>query len=358
MLYSLLFLINKYIDFNFFEKLLNLYEDRYIKKHISKKPIRAQEIPTIDASELTQEIFEQLSDNYRRPVLIKGYLKETNAVKSWTEDYLKEIIDDDFELTILEKKDKLLLEDYTFQGFYENMDSSNIYINNNNTIFSNYPELFDDIKDRFYDFINTLKNSGLRNIHIANLFIGYNTSDNMKGSNTHCGGSGNFFCMIKGCKKWTLIDPKYSIFLKGRVSQSGIHAQTLMDLPDTDISVEPEILRHLPRYEIVLEPGDILWNAPWWWHRISNMNDGLNIGLAIRNNKVTKLNLLNNFLYTISGYTYLFYNTYLIEFYERLMMNKEEHFKSNDNNVLEQINKLNQRYPKTYELCLTKDKDQ
>ena len=360
MLYSFLFLVNKYIGFNLFEKLLNLYEDRYIKKYISKKMIGAQEIPTINSSELTQEIFEQLSDNYRRPVLIKGYLKETNAVKSWTENYLKETIDDDFKLTILEKEDKLILKDYTFKEFCENMNSSNIYINNNNTIFSNYPQLFNDIKDRFYDLINTLKNSSLRNIHIANLFIGYNSSDKMKGSNTHCGGSGNFFCMIKGSKKWTLVDPKYSIFLKGRVSQSGIHAQTLFDMPDTDISVEPDILHHLPRYEVVLEHGDILWNAPWWWHRIQNMNDGLNIGLAIRNNKVTKLNLLNNFTYTISGYTYLFYNTYLIRLYERIMMNKEEHFGKSDNknNVLEQINKLNQRHPKTYELKLTKDKDQ
>ena len=87
MLYSFLFLINKYFRFNLFEHLLNLYEDRYIKKYISKKEVRAQQIPTINAPELTQEIFEQLSDNYRRPVLIKGYLKDTNAAKSWTENY-------------------------------------------------------------------------------------------------------------------------------------------------------------------------------------------------------------------------------------------------------------------------------
>lgn len=360
MFYSFLFLLNKYLGFTWFEKLLNLYEDRYINKYISKKKIRAQEIPTINSSELTQEIFEQLSDNYRRPVLIKGYLKDTNAVKSWTENYLKEIIDEDFEITVLENESVLLLKDYTFKDFCENMKTSKIYINNNNTIFSTYPRLFIDIKERFENFINILKNTGLRNIHVANLFIGYNTPDSIKGSNTHCGGSGNFFCMIKGSKKWTLIDPKYSIFLKGRVSQSGIHAQTLFDMPDTDISVEPEILYHLPRYEIVLEPGDMLWNAPWWWHRIKNVNDGLNIGIAIRNNKVTKLNLLNNFTYTFSGYIYLFYNTYLISLYERIMMNKEEHFPNDDNknNVLDQINKLNKKYPETYELTLTKDKDQ
>ena len=350
MLYSFLFLLNKYLGCEIFEILLNSYENRYIRKYISKKKILGQSIPTINASELTQEIFEQLSDNYRKPVVIKGYLKESNAVKLWDENYLKDIIDDNFEITILEKEDELKLNDYKMNDFFENMKSNYIYINNDNTIFSNYPQLFNDIKDKFYDLINTLQNSGLRNIHIANLFIGYNTPDKVKGSNTHCGGSGNFFCMIKGSKKWTLVDPKYSVFLKGRVSESGIHAQTLLDMPDTDISNDPPILEYLPRYEIVLEPGDILWNAPWWWHRIRNVNDGLNIGLAIRNNKVTKLNLLNNFTYTISGYTYLFYNTLVIGLYEKLMMKKDEHFNCIDKDVLYQINKLNKKYPNTIQL--------
>ena len=158
MFYSFLFLLNKYLGFTWFEKLLNLYEDRYINKYISKKKIRAQEIPTINSSALTQEIFEQLSDNYRRPVLIKGYLKDTNAVKSWRENYLKEIIDDDFEITVLENESVLLLKDYTFKDFCENMKTSKIYINNNNTIFSTYPQLFIDIKERFENFINILKN--------------------------------------------------------------------------------------------------------------------------------------------------------------------------------------------------------
>ena len=56
MLYSFLFLINKYLGFNIFERLLNLYEDRYINKYISKKEIKAQEIPTINAPEYTRNL--------------------------------------------------------------------------------------------------------------------------------------------------------------------------------------------------------------------------------------------------------------------------------------------------------------
>ncbi len=363
MLYSFLFLINKYIGFNIFERLLSLYEEKYIKKYISKKEVRAQEIPTINATELTEEIFEQLSDNYRKPVLIKGYLKDTNAVKSWTENYLKEIIDDDFNIkTFVLNDGKLDVEHNRFTDIIDNMKTDNIYINNESSIISTYPQLLNDIKDKFISFIETLKNSGLRNIHHTHLFIGYNTVSKISGTNMHCAGTGNFFCMIKGCKKWTLIDPKYSIFLKGRVSQSGIHAQTLIDMPDTDISVEPDILHHLPRYEIVLEPGDILWNAPWWWHRIKNINekDEYNIGMAIRHSKVSTINLKNNLLYTISGSIYLVYNSFFLSLYERLFMKKYEITKLDDNKMilLKEIDELTKKYPKTYELTLTKDKDQ
>ena len=61
MFYSFLFLLNKYLGFTWFEKLLNLYEDRYINKYISKKKIRAQEIPTINSSELTPVSYTHLT---------------------------------------------------------------------------------------------------------------------------------------------------------------------------------------------------------------------------------------------------------------------------------------------------------
>ena len=350
MIYFILFLFNKFINIQFTENLLHKYENYQINKFISKK-IKPIKIPTINNSELSNDLFIKLSNNFRNPVLIKGFLKDTNAVNNWNKDYLKNIIGD-FKINILNNDDKLKIINYKFNEFINKMETDNIYINNNHTILSNFPVLFNDIKTKFNIFINTL-NTNLRNIHIANLFIGYNKKDNLTGSNMHCGGSGNFFCMIKGTKRWTLIDPKYSCILKGRAASSGIHAQTLFDMPDTNLSTYPEILEYLPRYDIVLEPGDILWNAPWWWHRIEN-GDGFNVGLAIRNNKVTKLNIQNNLTYTLSGYTYLFYNSILIGLYEKIMFKKDKHFttteESSKGNVLYQIEKLIKKYPKTIQL--------
>src|SRR5207245_2785352 len=125
---------------------------------------------------------------------------------------------------------ELLIEEMPFHEFVQRQEEG-IYINNNHTILASFPELFDDIKEPVEHLIDSLPSTNLRNVHIANLFIG-SSIENIKGSNMHCGGSSNMFIQIKGRKTWTLIDPEYSCLLKGRVAQNGIHAQTLFDMLD------------------------------------------------------------------------------------------------------------------------------
>jgi hypothetical protein len=380
-IYFILFLVNKYIDLEITEKWLSKFENKMIKKYVPDKPIDATKIPTINVSELTDELFNKISNNYRRPVLIKGLMKDSTAVKKWNLDYLKETIGD-FKINVVSYDSDLEIKEMSFNEFTEKQQEG-LYINNNHTILSKFPHLFNDFKDHYMFLLKTLKSTNLKNIHIANLFIGtseetksiikdkkneteteteteignkINTGSvkkikrNITGSNMHAGGSGNMFVQVIGNKTWTLIDPEYSCILKGRVAQNGIHAQTLFDMPDTDIGIYPTILKYLPRYEVTLEPGDVLWNAPWWWHRIRN-HKKLSIGMAIRNNKVTMLNLKNNFTYTLSGYIYLVYNTWTISLYEKYIgehvhfgVSKQE--KTNDN-VLYQIDKLVKKYPKS-----------
>lgn len=353
--YFFLFLINKYSGLGLTENWLNTFENHIINKYLPSSPIQPSPIPTIQASDLSDTSFKQLSNNGRSPILIKGYMKNTPAVNLWNLDYLKDAIHD-FPINVINPSPQLTIENIPFNHFVDRIDDP-LYCNNNHTIIGNFPTLFKDLNPDFNRLVKTLKSVDLKYVHIANLFIGYNNPDKKcTGSNMHSGGSGNFFCMITGQKHWTLIDPRYSCLLKGRVASSGIHAQTLFDM-DKELTEVPEIFQRLPRYEVELEPGDILWNAPWWWHRIRN-DSGLSIGMAIRNNKVTKLNLQNNLTYTLSGHTYLFYNSLLIKIYEKyLEYSQEERSGSTKNdtentgdNVLYQIEKLMEKYPRSVEL--------
>ena len=357
-IYFLLFLLNKYIGTNKTEKWLSLFENKMILKYVSKTEIPATNIPIINANELTNERFVQLSNNYRRPIIIKGYMKDTVAVNKWNLEYLNNILEQ-FKINTVTYNSELEINEMTFDEFTKR-HTEGYYINNNHTILSHYPRLFEDLREKFDQLIKSLHSTNLRNIHIANLFIGStNVSDKTTGSNMHAGGSGNMFVQIVGRKTWTLIDPKYSCLMKGRVAENGIHAQTLFDMPDTKLRDYPQAFKHLPRYDVVLEPGDILWNAPWWFHRISN-HDGLSIGMAIRNNKVTKLNLQNNFTYTLSGYIYLLYNTWTISLYEKYIGNKHFNLSKEEkkgDNVLYQIEKLVRKYPTSIDINTILKKD-
>lgn len=341
----------RWIPLSCFETFLNWYENKLIKKYILKqKIVKATPIPKISAHNLTETKFKELSNNYRTPVLIKGFMKDAPAVNKWTLQYLLDSIDKDFKINCVSYDEKFSIIPLTMTQFIERK-TENIYINNNHTLISNFSNLFEDIKKKFL-WLKAILHRIPKHIHIVNLFMGYGKN---KGSNLHCGGSGNFFVQIVGQKHWTFIDPKYSCFLKGRLSASGIHAQTLFDMPDTSISSSPKIFSYITRYEVELEPGDIVWNAPWWWHRIRNTNDELNIGMAIRLNKVTQLNIQNNWLYTMSSYTYLYYNSFLIGLYEFFCLNKDEHFsssrsESDKSNVLYQIEQLIKKYPKTLKI--------
>ena len=349
--YFIVFLINKYIGTRGTERWLEKLEAAIIRKYVSAEPVDPETVPTIQAKYLSNERFVLASNNYRNPVVIKGLLHDSNAVKRWDLDYLENTIRN-FPVNVGIKDDDhdngIRVESMPFNKFVEKTHNG-FAINNNHTIFSHFPSLFDDIKPEFDALLDSLHSCNLRNIHVANLFI----SDNYKssGTNTHCAGSGNFFCMIQGRKHWTLIDPKYGCHLKGRVASNGLHAQSLFDMPDTDISTQPSYFKHIPRYEVRLEPGDILWNAPWWWHRIRN-EQGPSIGIAIRNNKVTWLNFRNNFTYTMSGWMYLLYNSFFIGLYEKMFLSENRNFsrgrvEGRTRDVAHQILDLVSRYPRS-----------
>lgn len=352
-IYFLLFTINKWlerINITYFEKFLDGFENSMIKKYIDGTECPSQEIPSIEAKYLTDENFRKLSNNYRNPVVITGLLNNSDAVNKWDFEYLNSIIGD-FKVLTIKYTNEFEIDNVSFSDFVSTLYEDR-YINNNHTIFANFPKLFEDIRPQFEYLMNTLKSCNLKNIHIANLFIGKRKEGKIcAGSNMHCGGSGNFFCMIRGRKHWTLIHPKYSCLLKGRIADNGVHGQTLFDMADSRLDVQPKIFKCLPRYEVILEEGTILYNPPWWWHRIRNDN-GINIGVAIRNNKVTMLNLYNNLTYTLSGHIYLIYNTLVISLYEKYIGNKK-HFTtshSEKKSVLYQIEKLIKKYPTSINL--------
>lgn len=75
---------------------------------------------------------------------------------------------------------------------------------------------------------------------------------------------GNLVLMLAGRKKWTLIDPDQSRYLRPTLSPDG-RAYFLSSTPTED---PDHVLRHVRRRVFDAEHGDAIWVPTWTWHRV------------------------------------------------------------------------------------------
>jgi hypothetical protein len=238
--------------------------------------IKPDHIPSIDISELTKDKFIKLSNNFTTPIVIKNFLKDSKAIKDWDLDFFAKNYGST-ELPIIENADirahknyiqTKTTEKYNYITISQFVDSikkgGKRYANNVSRIFGLHPELLDylDLEKIKYYTGEDIKNE----VHITNLFIGGKGT----GTSLHCSITGNFFYNIKGQKLWYLIDPKYSRYLKPLLSRTGLFAVSQLDICNAKPGDYP---LNIPRFEVLLDEGDMLFNPPWYWHAITNKTD-------------------------------------------------------------------------------------
>lgn len=234
------------------------------------------QIPSIHIDDLTKESFLKYSHNFTKPVIIKGFLKDCEATQKWDLDFFKNNYGDTL-LPILKTKTKYSFQvdrqNITMKEFIKSIENDEtLYLNNVSRIFGNHPELL-----KHLDLENIEKYTGVdvvNSTNVTHMFMGGKDT----GTTLHCSITGNFFYNIKGKKKWYLINPEYSPYLKPITSKTGLFAVSLYDICNAN---KNDYILNIPRYEFVLEPGDMLYNPPWWWHAVINKSD-YTIGCANR----------------------------------------------------------------------------
>ena len=86
----------------------------------------------------------------------------------------------------------------------------------------------------------------------------------------HHGKIGNFFYNIQGQKQWTMIHPEFSPLLYPYLRPfDGTSAIRTFDAETMD---RVPLIQYVPYYEVVLEPGDILWTPYYWWHAVASLS--------------------------------------------------------------------------------------
>ena len=267
---------------------------------ISSEKIKSLPVPEMSVSDISPSKFHQITNGLTSPVVIKGFLRDSDACAKWGLSYFQEKLGESVYPAI---KDSRQEDSETKENEVQLIKMRDLldgisrgehtYLNNVTKIFADNPFLIEELQlGKIASLIDTEVTNGDR-FDAINMFLGGKGT----GNSLHCAFAGNFFCNIVGRKKWLLIAPEYSTFLCPIPANPFIYA-------DCYYNPEDEILgqktSNLPRLEVILEPGDVLFNAPWWWHSVENLDD-LTVGCAVRQLNF-QADFHNNFLFTIFSY--------------------------------------------------------
>ena len=110
------------------------------------------------------------------------------------------------------------------------------------------------------------------------LFLGRGEERNTTGSALHAWGVYNFFVQVRGAKKWTFVAPEHLRYLSSIDGLTYFRSHEGTTLESAHV---PE-LKALPRHEVLVQPGDLLFVPPWWAHEIKN-EPGWNVAFATKN---------------------------------------------------------------------------
>jgi len=246
-------------------------------------PVKPMPMPEVDASDLDYEGLLEITDNLRRSVVLRGARPQCRAVQTWTESYLRQKLGEHTFTFVGSEVDPAQrsndtrwgVERMTFSRFLDRMSSEPLYLNNDALFAEACPALVADlelpeIRARFTD-----PRSRWDQLITTQVFI----SSSLAHSPLHAANSGNFFLQIRGRKTWTFVDPCHTLDVFPVLARPALYAVSHYG-GWREVSAD-HALFCLPRYTTTLEPGDMLYNAPWWWHEVTNSGD-LSIGCALR----------------------------------------------------------------------------
>lgn len=226
--------------------------------------------------------FFALSDGYRSPVVLRGFGADCAAVGQWSVAHLTTrlrqapctVVEMDANAFERPHDSTRILHTMPFSEFAQRMHTEPLYLHDSTEFATAFPDLFDDLG---IDRINARlcePESNWDHIIASNLFVG---TQNVF-SNLHCAPGGNVFLQVAGRKTWTLVDPALSPYLLPLPARPFNHCLSIFGSFHAGDPNAP--IHRMPRLRVTLEPGDLLYNPPWWWHEV--VNDGETIGCALR----------------------------------------------------------------------------
>ena len=228
-------------------------------------------VPVMDGTNL--EEFVRLFRNTSHPVVLKNVASNWPLFEKWTPEFFAEqypgdpviLFDAAVENSKLAYTDGKETKSTSLKAFIDAMQQGSQDYARLLPLLDQHPELLDDMD---VSWLHQAANNGRRKSIKHQLFIGGpRTSTSM-----HCAIGSNLFIQVHGRKQWWIYSNKEAPLLEPIVDRSVFfrsHAN----------SEDPEgIFKKARGWTVVLEPGDILYNPPFFWHQVRGLDTNIGVG--------------------------------------------------------------------------------
>lgn len=269
------FIIEHFFGKTFLKKRINKWGAKNINNinnELSKLDASPMlKIDTYDSS-ISPKLFREKYINKGEPLLIKGGAKNWEAVEKWDYDFFKNNYGD--HSVILTNRKELgddsnkETEFTTLKHIIDGLDKESKKYARFNPLLDQHPEL---VKSFDTDWLNNVIIKKSRNHHA--LFIG---NKNTK-TNIHNAADENIFVQVRGKKKWLIWDHQAIYGIAPPVNRAPAKASSTNPYKGNETYYG---FTRMPKYEVELEEGDILYIPSYLWHYVENKT--ASIGVAIR----------------------------------------------------------------------------
>ncbi len=219
---------------------------------------RNMPIPEYDWKNGNPKEFYETFVKRPHPVILRGFMKDTNLIKEFSFDKILEKYGEESVLVSTVEDDSIL-------GKVKDTNNPKVYLFASEVLFKKYPEFWDSLQtENLEPYTNRTLKAGW-----AQFFMGRQGT----GSPFHMASAINWFFMIDGTKKWYFIDPT-DMYWAGPFWLWGAAAALFVNLypEDYDESVFPAF-KYCPYFSTDVHAGDVLYNPAWWPHAIRNVSD-------------------------------------------------------------------------------------
>lgn len=245
-----------------------------IRTQLEAKKTPGQLLQIERRKNLSEQEFKQVYLKGGIPVVMVGAARSWPCVQKWTPQFLAAQYGDDPVALIDASPENVgdinyVPETTTLRDVILSIDEGPIKkYSRFNRILYEHPELYKDFDVKWLLRRRNLVCSG----RTFQVFIGG------KGTKTHlhCAAEHNLFIQVYGRKHWVIYPPYYDCVLEPPVTRTP-YFHSAFNPDDPDYEAYPG-MQYLDRYECILNPGDVLFNPPSYWHHVSNLSGSIGVG--------------------------------------------------------------------------------